>query len=148
MFSKMQLIWKGWMRRLVISAALIVMMTFLLPSPSCAQLTQLTLGVPLTGQVLTSSTDFHYYSVDVTAKTPIPVTKTFFRPQMSAALPRGTRNAAAASRYEVATQLSMTAVMLKSSAIAGSATLIEEPMKGVRNELSIAIMRACLFWSG
>jgi len=42
----------------------------------------------------------------------------------------------------------MTAVMFKSSAIAGSATLIEEPMNGVKKELSIAIMRAYLFWSG
>src|SRR5512136_1061977 len=68
--------------------------------------------------------------------------KTFFRPWMSASLPKGTRNMAAARRYEVATQLSDTASRANSSPIEGRAILIEEPIKGGRKAASVAATRA------
>ncbi len=57
---------KAWMRQRVTNAALILVMSFLC-FPSRAEATQLTLGVLLTGHVLTSSTDLCYYGVDVGA---------------------------------------------------------------------------------
>jgi hypothetical protein len=54
----------------------------------------------------------------------------------------GTRKTAAAKRYEVATQLSETALMANSLPIEGRAMLTEEAMNGVRKELSIATSRA------
>src|SRR5512136_146901 len=68
--------------------------------------------------------------------------KTFFRPWMSASLPKGTRNMAAARRYEVATQLSDTASIANSAPIEGRAMLIEEPIKGGRKAASVAATRA------
>jgi hypothetical protein len=61
---------------------------------------------------------------------------------MSAILPKGTRNTAAESRYAVGTQLMATALIWNSRPIAGSATLMDETMKGVRNEASVAMSKA------
>ena len=63
---------------------------------------------------------------------------------MSAILPKGIRNIAAANRYEVATQLNTTAFMANSLAMVGSAILTEELIKGVRKELNVAISKAVL----
>jgi hypothetical protein len=46
---------------------------------------------------------------DEIVKTTIPYVKIFFLPYISASLPKGTRDIAAAKRYEVATQLNKTA---------------------------------------
>src|SRR4030042_58375 len=82
------------------------------------------------------------HSTDADVKTHIPNRNIFFLPWMSASLPNGTRNTAAARRYEVTTQLKDTAVIENSSAIDGNATLMDDAMNGVRNELSMATRKA------
>jgi hypothetical protein len=52
---------------------------------------------------------------------------------------------AAASKKDVATQLSITASIANSSPIVGSATLMDEPIKGVRKEAEAEDKRATLF---
>jgi formiminotetrahydrofolate cyclodeaminase len=52
---------------------------------------------------------------------------------------------AAERRYDVATHVSRTASISNSSAIDGNATLIEDAMKGAKNELNMATIRADLF---
>ncbi len=64
--------------------------------------------------------------------------KSFFLPYISAILPKGTRNAAAAKRNDVATQLNKTASISNSLPITGSAMLMEELIKGMRKELNEA----------
>ena len=59
-----------------------------------------------------------------------------FLPCMSAILPNGTRNTAAARRYEVATQLS------KIASIENSLPIKEDPIKGVTNEATVATINA------
>ena len=49
---------------------------------------------------------------------------------------------AAARRYEVATQFSVTASMVNSLPIDGSAILMEDPIKGVRKEPRVATIKA------
>ena len=71
--------------------------------------------------------------------------KILFLPYISAILPKGTRNIAAARRYEVAIQPSKTAFILNSLPIEGRAILTEEPIKGVRKEVNVATKRAALF---
>jgi len=61
---------------------------------------------------------------------------------MSPSLPLGTRNTATAKRYAVATHVNMTASICSSFPMTGSATFMDEPMKGVMNELSVAITSA------
>ena len=61
---------------------------------------------------------------------------------MSANLPKGTRDTAAAKRYEVATQLNKTASVLNSFPMAGSAILTDEIINGVKKELNDAMIRA------
>jgi hypothetical protein len=61
---------------------------------------------------------------------------------MSATLPIGTRNIAAASKYDVPTQLSSTALIENSLPTLRRATFIAEAINGVRNELSAATSRA------
>ena len=65
---------------------------------------------------------------------------------MSAILPNGTRNIAAARRNEVATQLNKTASIANSFPIEGSAILIEEPIKGVRKAVNVATSKAALLF--
>jgi len=74
----------------------------------------------------------------------MPNVKILFLPYISAILPKGTRNTAAARRYEVATQLNRTAFIPNSCPIDGSAMLTEEPMKGVRKEANEATNKAAL----
>ncbi len=74
--------------------------------------------------------------------TAMPAVKILLRPYMSPSLPQGTRNTAAASRYEVATQLSRTASMENSFPKEGRATYMEERMKGMRKEARVATRRA------
>ena len=61
---------------------------------------------------------------------------------MSDNLPKGTRKMEAVKRYPVETQVSITASILSSLAIAGSATETEEPIKGVMKELNVATIKA------
>jgi hypothetical protein len=75
----------------------------------------------------------------------IPHAKTFFLPWISASLPKGRRKIAAGKRKEVATQASRTASIANSFPMAGRAMLIEEAMKGVRKEVSVATCRTALF---
>ena len=60
---------------------------------------------------------------------------------MSASRPMGTSVMAAARRKADATQLKPSAVMENSRAIIGSATLTDDPMKGVVNELMVVASR-------
>ena len=69
-----------------------------------------------------------------TVKIIIPQRKTLFLPVISAARPAGIRKTAADNKYEVAIQPTKMASALKAAPIDGSATLMEDPMKGVRNE--------------
>lgn len=78
------------------------------------------------------------HAIDAIAKTHMPMMNTRFRPLISAIRPKGTRNAAAARRYDVATQPYSTVLIENSSDIDGSAIAIDDAMKGVRNELSMA----------
>ncbi len=64
---------------------------------------------------------------------------------MSAILPNGTRKTAADSRYEVATQLSRNALIEYSLDIEGRATLTDDAVNGVKNELRTDIAKALLF---
>lgn len=66
-----------------------------------------------------------------------PQKKNFFRPQISASLPRGTRVIAAARRKEEGTQLKVSAVMDRSCAMTGRATLTLEPINGVIKALRV-----------
>jgi hypothetical protein len=59
---------------------------------------------------------------------------------MSAILPNGTRNTAAARRYEVATQFNSTASIENCFPIEGSAIFTEDPIKGVMNAATEAII--------
>jgi hypothetical protein len=61
---------------------------------------------------------------------------------MSASLPNGTSEMAAAKRYAVATQLNNTASVWNSLPMTGNAMLIDEPMNGVMKELREAIINA------
>ena len=82
------------------------------------------------------------------ANTHIPRRNVLFLPRISASFPKGTRNTAAASRYDVGTQLRRTAFIENSSAMSGRAMLIEDAMNGVRNELIMASKRADRFSLG
>lgn len=75
---------------------------------------------------------------DETTRMERPMVRIFGVPTMSEILPIGTRNAAAAKRYEKVTQPSKMACREKSLAIEGSATLTADPKNGVRNELMVA----------
>ena len=72
----------------------------------------------------------------------IPQAKKRLRPWISASLPKGSRNMAAASRNEVATQLNETASMPNSSPMVGKAIFTEEPMKGIKKAARVAMARA------
>jgi hypothetical protein len=71
----------------------------------------------------------------------MPARNTFFLPWMSASLPSGTRNIAAARRYAVEIQLKVIASAENSLPIEGMAILMEVPMKGVRKEAVAATNR-------
>jgi hypothetical protein len=58
----------------------------------------------------------------------------------------GTKNMAAAKRYEVAIQLNETACIPNSFPMEGRAMLTEEPIKGVRNEVKVAMSKAGLLF--
>ena len=75
----------------------------------------------------------------------IPVRKIFFLPRISAARPNGIKKTAAVKIYEVAIQLKIMALQLNSAPMEGSATLIEDPIKGVRNEATDATSKAAFF---
>lgn len=74
----------------------------------------------------------------------MPYIKIFFLPFISASFPKGTRNIAAARIYEVATQFNRIASIENSFPIEGSAMLMDEPIKGVRKEPSVAMSRAAV----
>ena len=67
---------------------------------------------------------------------------------MSAILPIGTRNIAAAKRYDKETQLSMTTSIPKSFPMEGSPMNTEEPIKGARKELIVVISNTTFLLSG
>jgi len=73
-----------------------------------------------------------------------PQINTFLRPYMSEALPKGTRNAAAARRYAVETQLSVMTFIERSRPRLGKETMTDDAIKGVRKELRAAISRPFL----
>src|SRR4030042_545299 len=75
-------------------------------------------------------------------KTHIPLRNSHLRPRLSAILPKGTKNAAAARRYAFAIQLAAIVETENSSAIVGSATTIELARNGVRKALIMVIVRA------
>jgi len=66
---------------------------------------------------------------------------------MSAILPNGTRNKAAASKYMIFTQLKRKAFMANSFPMDGRAILTDALMKGVRKEPTVATKRADLLTS-
>src|SRR5665811_592239 len=70
----------------------------------------------------------------------IPYFKIFFLPYISAILPIGTRNIAAANRYDKETQLSRTRFIPKSIPMDGSPINNEEIMKGARKELIVVMI--------
>ena len=63
-----------------------------------------------------------------------PILKIFFRPTISANLPKGAKKTAADKRNEVATQLNITVLAENSFPIDGNAILVAEPIKGVTKE--------------
>ena len=63
---------------------------------------------------------------------------------MSAKRPNGTKNTAAANRYAVATQLSVTAFKENCLPIDGRAIFTDELVNGVRNELMEAMTSMAL----
>ena len=81
-------------------------------------------------------------------KTEKPKVRTLFRPNISASLPKGTRNTAAESRYAVATHPINTAFIENSFPIEGSATFIEEPSQGVINAEIVVITCVTLLLAG
>jgi len=81
-------------------------------------------------------------NIEATTSTTMPIWKIFFLPCISAILPKGKRKAAAESRYAVATQFKETASNDSFVPIEGSATLIEDEVKGVRKLLIMAIASA------
>ena len=66
---------------------------------------------------------------------------------MSASLPKGTRNIAAARTAEVATQLTERASIANSRPMEGSAIFTEEAIRGVRNAADVDAARAALLSS-
>jgi hypothetical protein len=72
----------------------------------------------------------------------MPKMKILRRPTISATRPIGTRNTAEVRINAVATQLRATASMPKAAPIVGSATLIDEPRNGVRNDAIVATTSA------
>lgn len=72
----------------------------------------------------------------------MPQVKIFFLPYMSAILPKGTRNIAAASKYAVATQPNEIASIASSFPMEGSAMAMEEPINGVRKEPTVVTSKA------
>jgi len=74
----------------------------------------------------------------------MPYWKTLFLPWMSAILPKGIRNIAAARMYEMVTQLNVTASRLNSLAIVGRAIFTEDPMKVTAKEAVAAARSATL----
>src|SRR5512137_2818911 len=75
----------------------------------------------------------------------MPMVKIRFRPWISAIRPKGTRNMAAASRYDVGIQLRSTAFMPSSLPMTGIAMFTDETMNGVRNEAMTAMRSAVRF---
>ena len=71
----------------------------------------------------------------------MPHVKILFLPYISAILPKGTRNIAAAIINEIETQLNKTASIENSLLMVGSAMFTEEPIKGVRKEESVVITK-------
>ena len=64
---------------------------------------------------------------------------------MSASLPKGTIKTAETRRYYMATQLIRTASAANSLPMAGSATLMAEPTKGLMKAVDIAMIRTAFF---
>jgi hypothetical protein len=83
---------------------------------------------------------------DESVKKNIPNAKIFLLPYMSAILPIGTRNIAAARRNEVATQLNRTGSIKNSFPINGSAMFIEELINAVMKELRVVTNKAVFLY--
>ena len=77
----------------------------------------------------------------------VPEMKTRFLPWISANLPKGTRNIAAARRYEVATQLRAIASSENARPIEGRAMFTVDAMKGVMKDAEVETSRAAFFSS-
>jgi len=75
----------------------------------------------------------------------IPMVKIRFTPRMSAILPMGTRNMAAARKKAVGSQLISTELMENSIPMVGMATMRAETMKGAMNDPPAEIMSRYLF---
>lgn len=74
-----------------------------------------------------------------------PKAKIFFLPTMSASLPMGTREAAVANRYVVATHPKRTALAPNSRAIEGSDIFTEDIINGERKEATAEITKTLRF---
>jgi len=84
---------------------------------------------------------------DETAKISTPHIKILFLPYISATLPKGTTNVAAARRYAVATQPNEIASIANSLPIEGSAMLTEEPIKGAKKAPNVATIKAAFLFA-
>jgi hypothetical protein len=85
------------------------------------------------------------HSIDVSVRRATPHKNIRFLPYISAALPKGTRNAAAASKYAVDIQLKAAAFIPNSFPIEGSATVTDELINdGSKADTMIEINTACL----
>ena len=74
-----------------------------------------------------------------------PARKIFLRPMMSAYRPNGTMKTAAEMIYAEVIQPSVTASAWNCEAIAGRATVMDDPVNGTRNEESDATRRMIFF---
>jgi|ERR1035437_1084228 hypothetical protein len=70
-----------------------------------------------------------------------PIKNIFFRPTISASLPKGTRKIADDSRNDIMIQFMDTAFSENSFAIVGKAILTAEPMNGVKNDVTMVTTR-------
>ena len=78
-------------------------------------------------------------------KIEIPITKINFRPAKSANFPTGIKKIQHDSKYVVGIQVSSMASTLNSDCIAGSATFIDDAMKGVSKDAIMATKKTAFF---
>jgi hypothetical protein len=67
----------------------------------------------------------------------LPIRNIFFRPTISASLPKGTRNIAVEIRKDIIIQFWATAAIENSLPMVGNAMPTAEPIKGVKNEVTM-----------
>src|SRR3990170_1207155 len=83
---------------------------------------------------------------EATANIDMPQVKILFLPWISPILPKGMRNTVAANRKAVITQLNEMAFIPSSFPMAGSATFIADPPRGVRKVPSVTTSKAALLF--